>query len=102
MFFDRYRGQFSERQLKAINRVLEEGAKGFEGGINASKYGAITKVSKATLTRDLQDLLVIGAIIPHGEGGGRSTRYQLAYKLDWNSHPCVIFNKKISITQPLL
>lgn len=78
MFFDRYRGQFSERQLKAINRVLEEGPKGFEGGINASKYGAITKVSKATATRDLQDLLAIGAIIPHGEGGGRSTRYQLA------------------------
>ncbi|WP_432710301.1 Fic family protein, partial [Pedobacter sp.] len=77
MFFDRYREQFSERQLKVIKRVLEEGPKGFEGGINASKYGAMTKVSKATATRDLQDLLAMGAIIPFGEGGGRSTRYQL-------------------------
>lgn len=39
----------------------------------------MTKVSKATATRDLQDLLTMGAIIPLGEGGGRSTRYQLNF-----------------------
>ncbi|MDB5112469.1 MAG: cell filamentation protein Fic [Mucilaginibacter sp.] len=77
MFFDRFRDKFSERQLKVIKRMLEEGPKGFVGGINASKYGTLTKVSKATATRDLQDLLAIKAIIPLGESGGRSTRYGL-------------------------
>lgn len=77
MFFDRFRDKFSERQLKVIRRMLDEGPNGFVGGINASKYGILTKVSKATATRDLQDLLAIKAIIPLGESGGRSTRYQL-------------------------
>ena len=36
--------------------MLEEGPKGFEGGMNARKYTGITKASKATATRDLQDL----------------------------------------------
>jgi Fic family protein len=77
MFFDRFKNKFSERQLKVIRRMLEEGHTGFIGGINASKYGTLTKISKATATRDLQDLLAMEAIIPLGEGGGRSTRYQL-------------------------
>ncbi|HXI01448.1 MAG TPA: Fic family protein [Sphingobacteriaceae bacterium] len=76
-FFDRFREQLSERQLKVIRRMLEEGPEGFEGGINAAKYGSLTKVSKATATRDLQDLLAIEAIMLSGDGGGRSTRYQL-------------------------
>ncbi|HMH31907.1 MAG TPA: Fic family protein [Puia sp.] len=77
-FFDKYRDQLSERQLKVIKRMLEEGPMGFVGGINAGKYGSITKVAKATATRDLQNLLEKGAIIPFGEGGGRSTKYQLS------------------------
>ena len=77
MFFDRFRDKFSERQLKVIRRMLEEGPKGFVGGINASKYGTLTRVSKATATRDLQELLAIKAIVPLGESGGRSTKYEL-------------------------
>jgi Fic family protein len=46
--------------------MLEEGAKGFEGGMNASKYVVITKTSKATATRDLQLLTEIGAFIASG------------------------------------
>ena len=76
-FFDRYKDKLSERQLKVIKRMLEEGPKGFEGGMNASKYGSITKISKATATRDLQELLELGVFIPFGEGGGRSTKYQV-------------------------
>lgn len=76
-FFDRFRDQLSERQLKVIRRMLEEGPEGFEGGINAGKYGSLTRVSKATATRDLQDLLTMGAIISSGDGGGRSTKYQV-------------------------
>jgi Fic family protein len=58
-----------------IKRVLEEGAKGFEGGMNASKYVGITKTSKATATRDLQLFAEIGAFII--SGGSRSTSYKV-------------------------
>ncbi|MGB8190294.1 MAG: Fic family protein [Chitinophagaceae bacterium] len=76
-FFDRFKDKLSERQLKVIRRMLDEGPEGFEGGMNASKYESITKVSKATATRDLQELLEIGAFILFGSGGGRSTKYQV-------------------------
>ncbi len=45
--------------------------------MNAGKYGSLTKVSKATATRDLHTLLEIGALIHLGEGGGRSTKYKV-------------------------
>lgn len=76
-FFDRFKGKLNERQLKVINRMLEEGPAGFEGGMNASKYVSLAKVSKATATRDLQELLQIGAFSLLGSGGGRSTRYRV-------------------------
>jgi Fic family protein len=76
-YFDRWKAQLSERQAKVIRRMLEEGPKGFQGGMNASKYTSITKISKATATRDLQDLLKMGAIILIGEAGGRSTKYDV-------------------------
>jgi Fic family protein len=74
-FFDRYKASLSERQSRVIQRMLEAGPTGFEGGMNARKYGALTKVSKATATRDLQALAKTGALIPCG--GGRSVRYEL-------------------------
>lgn len=77
-FFDRFDKTFNDRQLKVIKRMLEEGPKGFEGGINAKKYISIAKTSKATATRDLQNLLEQGALIV--SGAGRSTSYQV--KLD--------------------
>ncbi len=76
-FYDTYRSLLNARQLKAIERMLEEGPSGFEGGMNATKYGSLTGASKATATRDLQDLLEIGAVVRLGESGGRSTRYGL-------------------------
>lgn len=79
-FFDRYNEQLNERQLRAVQRMLEEGPKGFEGGMNARKYIGITKTSKATATRDLQDLVEKGIFIP--TGGGRSTRYELALEVE--------------------
>ncbi|MEK6482322.1 Fic family protein [Catalinimonas sp. 4WD22] len=74
-FFDRYKSQLNERQLKVISRMLEEGPKGFEGGMNARKYVSIAQTSKATATRDMQDLVERGIFIP--SGGGRSTRYEI-------------------------
>ncbi|MBR9917872.1 Fic family protein [bacterium] len=76
-FFDRYQDDLNLRQLKVINRMLEEGPEGFEGGMNARKYIGIAKTSKATATRDLQDLVEIGAFVPVGKG--RSTRYELKF-----------------------
>lgn len=74
-FFARFRSQFNERQLKVIRRMLEAGPDGFEGGMSARKYVALTKVSKATATRDLQELVEMEAV--RSLGGGRSTHYGL-------------------------
>ena len=77
-FFDRFSSALNERQTKVINRMLDEGPKGFEGGMTAKKYVAITGASKATATRDLQDLIEKGAL--KQIGGGRSTRYEVNLK----------------------
>ena len=74
-FFDHFRNLLNQRQLTVIKRMLEEGPKGFEGGMNARKYSSLTKISKATATRDLQDLAEKNVLI--ATGGGRSTRYQV-------------------------
>ena len=76
-FFDRYKESFNDRQLKVIRRMLKEGPEGFAGGMNAGKYMSITKASKATATRDLQDLVEKKTFVLLGESGGRSTRYRL-------------------------
>ena len=55
--------------------MLEEGDQGFEGGMNARKYVSLAKTSKATATRDLQDLVAKGVFKPIG--GGRSVRYKV-------------------------
>ncbi len=74
-FFDNYRNQLNDRQLKVIHRILENGSDGFEGGMTARKYMIITKTSKATATRDLQNLQEIGVFVQ--KGAGRSVRYEL-------------------------
>ncbi len=74
-FFDKYKNELNERQKKVISRMLEEGPKGFTGGMNATKYAGLCKVSKATATRDLQYLAEIKAFQVFG--GGRSTSYQV-------------------------
>lgn len=76
-FFDRFKDMLNDRQITVIRRMLEEGIKEFEGGMNAKKYIGITKTSKATATRDLQHLLEIGAFALGGKAGGRSTSYQI-------------------------
>jgi len=75
-FFDRFRDQLNERQQAVVSRMLEENADGFEGGMNAKKYMSITKTSKATATRDMQQLLELGIFLQAGKGG-RSTSYKM-------------------------
>ncbi|MCT2414413.1 Fic family protein [Pseudomonas aeruginosa] len=77
-FWQAHRSQtLSAEQVKVLNRLLDGGERGFENGISAAQYQAVAKVSKATATRHLADLLEKGCIerLP---GGGRSTRYQIA------------------------
>lgn len=66
----------SQEQIKVLNRLLDGGEQGFGAGINASQYQKVAKVSKATATRHLADLLE-KECIRKLEGGGRSTRYQV-------------------------
>ena len=75
VFFDKYNDALNERQLKVVKRMMKAGVKGFEGGMSAKKYMAITGTSKATATRDLQHLLAIKAL--KQMGSGRSVRYEL-------------------------
>lgn len=64
------------QQVKVLNRLLDAGPEGFEGGLTAGKYKSMAKVSKATATRRLAELQEKGCIVKQ-DGGGRSTRYQV-------------------------
>lgn len=68
-------GQLNERQEKVLVRMFREGPTGFQGGLSAEKYMAITKASRATTTRDLVDLVEKEALRKTGEL--RHTRYYL-------------------------
>ena len=69
----------SAAQVKVLNRLLDGGTKGFENGINASQYQKVARVSKATATRHLSDLVARGCLVKL-PGGGRSTRYAVALR----------------------
>ncbi len=74
-FFDKYDKNFNARQRKVINRMLEEGHDGFKGGMNVKKYLSITDTSKATATRDLQELVETSIFTI--KRAGRSTSYEI-------------------------
>lgn len=74
-FYDRHREQFNGRQAKVIERMFREGSDGFKGGLSAENYISITGTSRATTTRDLSDLVEMGALMRTGEL--RYTRYWL-------------------------
>ncbi len=76
-FFARFQNQLNDRQRRVISRMLEKGLKGFEGGMSPKKYIVITGTSKPTATRDLQELVEIGALISLGAGRGRNYQINL-------------------------
>ena len=76
--FDKMRGHLNERQERVIVRMFQEGVEGFKGGLSAENYIKITKTSRATATRDLQDLVDKEVFLRTGER--RSTRYSLNLK----------------------
>lgn len=73
--YENLRSRLNVRQQKAIARMFREGIDGFKGGLSAENYVSITKCSRATATRDLQDLVAQGALRRAGEL--RHTRYHL-------------------------
>lgn len=73
--YEKLRGQLNERQEKVIARMFREGIDGFKGGLSADNYTSIAKTSRATATRDLNDLVSKGALTRTGEL--RHTRYHL-------------------------
>jgi Fic family protein len=76
-FYQKHRGTLNARQEKVIARIFREGIDGFKGGLSAENYISITGTSRATATRDLQDLVENGALTRTGEL--RHTRYQLDF-----------------------
>ena len=66
------------RQIKALNRMLDEGLEGFIGGMTTKKYGHLTKTSRATAYRELQDLVKKACLKPLPEKG-RSSAYAICY-----------------------
>ena len=74
-FYDQFRDRLNDRQGKVIERLFREGPDGFKGGLSAENYISMTGTSRATTTRDLQDLVEMGALDRTGER--RHTRYWL-------------------------
>lgn len=62
----------NERQQKVLNKLLD----GFDGKLTSSKWAKITKSSRDTALRDIQDLIKKGILQKEAEGG-RSTNYEL-------------------------
>jgi Fic family protein len=65
----------NQRQEKVLARIFREGTDGFTGGLSANNYISITKTSRATATRDLQELVEMEALYKTGEL--KQTRYYL-------------------------
>lgn len=74
-FFDTYEKELNKRQVKVLKKMFDKNADKFEGGMTVRKYISIAKTSKATATRDLQELTRLEILIQQGRG--RSTFYIL-------------------------
>jgi Fic family protein len=81
-FYDHFRDRLNDRQAKVMERMFREGLDGFKGGLSAENYIVITGTSRATTTRDLQDLVEMGAFSRTGER--RHTRYWLILEPERN------------------
>lgn len=66
----------NERQRKVLNKMLDAGPDGFEGGVTNRKYVSMTQVASATATRELAGLTAKGLLVQ--KGAGRSVRYHVA------------------------
>jgi Fic family protein len=74
-FYQRFVNKLNSRQEKVVRRIFQEGINEFRGGLSAKNYIRITGTTRATATRDLQNLVEQGVLIRTGEL--KSTRYYL-------------------------
>jgi Fic family protein len=70
--------EINERQRKVVNRLLDAGKGGFQGGLTTRKYVSMVKVSRATAFRELSDLLEKD-ILCQNPSKGRSASYELKW-----------------------
>jgi len=75
-FYHAFANRLNPRQAKVVERIFREGVDGFKGGLSAEKYMRITGTTSSTATRDLQQLVAMGALVKTGELKG--TRYRMA------------------------
>ncbi len=75
IFIEKHKNVCNPRQKKVLLKMFEFGIDGFEGGMTAKKYMSITKTSRATATRDLQELAKNNMVKQYGEG--RNIHYHL-------------------------
>ena len=68
----------NDRQRKVINKLLDAGKEGFEGGLTTRKYASMTKTSRATAFREISDLLDKG-FLSQNPPRGRSASYNLVH-----------------------
>ena len=81
IFWDRHKQTIlNERQIKALNKLLDIGEENFIGGINTKKYASMTKVSTATASRELKDLVEKKCIIQNKGTAGRNISYKILIK----------------------
>jgi Fic family protein len=70
--------RLNDRQRNVINRLLDAGHDGFEGGLTTRKYVGMTSASRSTAQREIADLVKRGFLIRR-PGRGRSTSYEIAW-----------------------
>ena len=70
--------ELNERQKKVLNRMLDVGPGGFEGGLTTRKYVSMTKTSRATAFREISDM-ISKRVLHQLSGKGRSVRYDLTW-----------------------
>ncbi|MBN1688535.1 MAG: Fic family protein [Candidatus Omnitrophica bacterium] len=68
--------EINQRQRKVLNRLLDAGDGGFQGGLTTRKYVSMTKTSRATAFREISDLLEKG-LLKQNKPKGRSVSYDL-------------------------
>ncbi len=68
--------ELNHRQRKVLNKMLQEEPTGFKGGLTRLKYIGMTKTSRATAGREIDDMLKQGVILKN-EGKGRNVSYRL-------------------------
>ena len=63
--------EMNDRQRKVVNRLLDAGKGGFQGGLTTRKYVSLAKTSRATAFREMSELLDKGVLRQNPAKTGR-------------------------------